>query len=256
MPLQRPAAVAIACVAIHVSPACGGAERVQTTADTADQGHDSESAGRARVPADDGDDQDGMVVTGTRGHLDRYDKDVGLEPGLPGFRQCFATEAVGRGYLGGRVELVFHVARDRTTRVDIGKATTLGARTIERCLLSVARPLSFAKPKGGDATFRLPLDFPQRSVVEVWTPDEVENDIGDKRDSLAECRSSQAVNAIVTYYVGARGAVLSVGVAPAGDAAVADEWADCITELVRAWMLSDPLGVIKKGAFHYKRAAP
>ncbi len=116
--------------------------------------------------------------------------------------------------------------------------------------------MTFTRPQGGEADFTLPLEFsPTRSVV--WLDDETAKaQVGEQKAMLGECakmsKTRRPRHVMVTLYVGARGAVTSVGFASSSaKRPIRDKWADCAQAMIRSWVLADPLGRVAKLSFRY-----
>jgi hypothetical protein len=230
---------------------CGGSEKPVAAPAPAE-----DTVGRRRVPPDDDEESDdGVEIEGLRGHLERSDIEAGVSPHHEELSACFTSRVGKRRFLGGQVELKWLVARDGAVKQVVVTTSDLGAWEVEKCLLEVGRSMHFARPKGGEAEFSLPLDFPARGAVLPWDGDKATMEVEKHLPDLAQCTDTGAGAAaapgevVVTLYVGTRGQVQSAGFAAEGP--VDDTWADCAATLMQGWTLSDPRGKVAKLAFRY-----
>lgn len=204
----------------------------------------------------DEDEDDGVEILSDRG---RVDPDVAAEkigPHAAALNACYADRLQRRRWLGGQVELTWQLAADGTLLgVRVGQSD-LGAWQVEKCLLAVARGVSFGKPIGGKADVTFPVQFSAGSAALAWDEDQAIRAVGGKYAELAACAKpggGDPENVTITIYVGTRGKVQSVGfAAPAG---VAEPWADCAEAKVSAWTLPDPRGKVAKLSFVYRPRA-
>ena len=202
------------------------------------------------VDDDDEDDNEGMEIEGLGGTISKSDINIGIRANSAALGACHASKTRKRRFVGGHVDLAFVVNRDGTVKSVTIKQSDLGAWDVERCLLELARTMEFGRPKGGEADFDQPLDFSPRQNVKWWAEERADSEVEDKLAEIDEC-PSQPSNVWVTFYVGTRGAVKSVGFSSPGKKPIADEWIDCAAGVVGAWTLSDPEGNIAKSGFRY-----
>lgn len=247
----------LAVLALLLGAACGGSDRPAVQgpergieSDEEDDERGTPDRRRSRVP-NVGDEEDGMEVRGLRGRLEQYDIQAGLKPHLGDIAQCHKSKTRRRRYIGGQLTLKYVVdKRGSVKKVQIIESD-LGAWDIELCVLEIARATTFARPKGdADADFTVPVDFPARGNVLWWPEERADEEVADKLAELEECEDPPA-EVWVTLYVATRGEVKSVGYASPDTTPVSDEWAECATDTMRAWVLSDPRGKVAKTGFHY-----
>lgn len=210
---------------------------------------------RSSGPGVDEDEDDGdMEVEGLKGHLSPYDIQKGVEKHSGKLGGCYHGRLAGRRHVGGKVEFSYLVNRDGTVKQVFLSKSDLGDWGMELCLIEVARGMKFAKPKGGEAEFSVPLEFNAQKPAMWWGDDRATTEVGEKPAELEQCADKSGKKAppelLVTAYVGTRGKIASVGFgAPQGG--LADEWASCAAEVIGAWELSDPRGRIAKLSFEY-----
>jgi hypothetical protein len=232
--------------------ACGGADKPEAEEPTKVSEDDKvEAVHDPSIHDDDPEEEDDgeFEVEGLAGHLDPYDIQRGIEPHQEDLSDCFFSRAKKNKYLGGKIEMAYKVARDGSVKTVQMKESSLGAWQVEKCLLTIARSMSFKKPRGkGDADFSVPLDFTSARSVLWMTEEAAESEVAEYQAELEEC--GRARNVYVTLYVASRGKVKSVGFA-SQQGPLEDEWADCAEEKVMAWQLTDPRGKVAKLSFLY-----
>jgi hypothetical protein len=167
---------------------------------------------------------------------------------------CY-TERVGkRRWLGGHVLVRWEVAADGTVERVLLADSDLGAWPIEKCLLDIARSLSFGKPLGGAAELTLPFEFSAKGEPGLWDLEQSVRAVGGQLAKLAACSKGNAHvpdEVTITIYAGAHGRAASVGFASA-TAALDDAWAACVEKAALAWRLPDPKGQVTKLAVRYR----
>ncbi|HUQ05671.1 MAG TPA: AgmX/PglI C-terminal domain-containing protein [Kofleriaceae bacterium] len=232
--------------------ACGGPQKVEPIVAEPPPVEDSGDSGSPSS-----EEEDGVEIVSTRGKIDPDKVTRAIEPHAGAIEACYADNVGRRKWLGGGVELRWDVAADGVLTQVRMTSSDLGAWTIEKCLLDIARGLDLGKPKGGKAHVSAPLSFSLGSGAVVWDEDQAIRAVGGKFKELGECaktaKTSDPTNVTVTIYVGTRGKVQSVGFAsPSG---FDDAWADCAHGRAMAWALTDPRGKVAKLSFVYNPAA-
>jgi len=237
--------------------ACGGSEKPRTIEATPPPDH-----GVSEDVEEEPDD--GLEVQSTRGKMDPDDVEAGIEPHAQALQDCYLSRVgasssrpqAGRAgkWLGGKVELRWDIDKEGTlTSVRI-VSSDLGSWPVEKCLLELARSMTFAKPKGGDADFTIPFEFTARGNALWWEADMAANVVAKKVIELDGCAKQAKVadptDVTVTVYVGTRGKVQAAGFA--SPAPIDDAWAECAYGKVMAWGLTDPKGKVAKLAFVYR----
>jgi hypothetical protein len=92
-----------------------------------------------------------MQVTGIMGTIPERKIRATLEPLLPNFARCFATGAQEVEFIGGHMEFYFRVGLDGRVEWVYPRASNIGHRATEQCLLRIAAAARFPGPKGGGA---------------------------------------------------------------------------------------------------------
>jgi len=244
---------AVSAVLLVLAAGCGGSAK--HTAPPPE--HVAPPPAAADDTGDDDDDGDGdgdIQIQSTRGHMDPQVVQTGIEPHAGELSSCYTSKLGRRRWLGGHVELKWQV--DKTgaiTSVQVAQSD-LGAWPVEKCLLDVARGMTFGPPKGGPADFSIPLEFTAKGSVIAWNEDDAASAVAKHLADLDECAKDTAApsDATITVYVGTRGKVQSVGFSSAAKTGFVDDaWADCAAERIGAWQLPDPRGHIAKLSFHF-----
>ncbi len=195
---------------------------------------------------------DGMKVGGD-GILGQLDEEVVgrvLQPKLEEFSGCFNKHKKLQ-YVGGQIALKFRVARDGSVK-KLGYASDLGSWAVERCVLEVAKAVSFPKPKGGEAEFEYPAAFRPKQRHQVWDADRISADVHKHERQLKGCAGAPKSYAL-TWYIGAGGKTTSVGFSspePWGNGM--DAFGECVVEKARSWRFTDPLGEITKATYSFE----
>lgn len=153
---------------------------------------------------------------------------------------CYLEDARTKRYLGGSVRLVVRVdVKGRVKRAEVA-ASDLGSWETERCLLEGARKLQFPPPKGGEALVQVPLEF-NASSAPGDMPDGAARAAAAKLRGIYRCAGGPK-SVPVTLYVGAGGAITSVGFG----AVTNEAWGDCAAAKAKAIHVEDPLGRVLK----------
>ncbi len=210
-----------------------------------------------RTPVEDEPD-DGVDIIGSKGHMDPAVVDAALEPHKQDLSACYTTRVGKRRWLGGHVALQWDINKAGViTSVKLSESD-LGAWSIEKCLLEIARTASFGKPTGGDADVMVPLDFASKGRSSVWDEDQGLKAVGGQLAKLDDCAKAKGVkggppdDVTVTVYVGPQGKAQSVGFASA-KSELDPVWAECAEKAAMAWRLPDPRGTVAKLAVRYRK---
>jgi hypothetical protein len=238
-----------------VVAACGGAPKPAT--------HDEQpvvvsAKPTTRVPIEDtpadGDDTDGVRLEGQHGHMEPAVVDTGISPHKTDLADCYASRVGRRRWLGGHVTLHWDIKADGTVTAVKLSESDLGAWSVEKCLLDIAKSATFGRPVNGDADFAVPLDFSARGATAVWDEDQGLRAVGKqlaRLDTCARGKIHMPADVTITVYVGPHGQAQSVGFSSAKT--VLDEtWAACAEKAAMAWHLPDPRGEIAKLAIRYR----
>ena len=225
---------------------CGGPHKNTSQRPVAEHTRD------AAEPEDDSSDD--LQVEGLLGTIDAADAQPIVQRQFPALESCYSENVGANRFVGGEVELRFHVARDGSVKWVTADKSDLGNWAIEKCVLGVARKMTFPKPKGGEAELRFPIDFPGRGSVVPLDEERAAAELQPVTGELASCAGALHGRVTVTVYVGPGGEVKSAGFATDGEP-FEDAWAECALGKALAWKLSDPHGTIWKIQGFYGTAA-
>ena len=253
----------IGVVLVAAALGCGGSDKKG-----AEEADDSSGGGGGlkyddvRQSTDDDEDEGGtddLEVEGLKGRLEPYQIEAGVKPHQTALARCYQAQLKGTKFLGGKVVLKAIVGPDGTVKQVTIPESDLGSWAVEKCMLEIARGMTFAKPKGGDgeADFTLPLDFNSgRGRVLWWEEEKIETTVTEKMVELDECEQQVGVvvpsNVWVTIYFANKGEVRSVGFSSPEPEPIQDTWADCAAQVVATWVMPDPMGKIAKSAFRFR----
>lgn len=181
----------------------------------------------------------GMEVSGLMGTIPERKILATLEPKLPSFQSCFERGAQQVEFISGRMEFYFRVGLDGRVEWVYPRASTVGHRGTEQCLLEVAKAARFPEPKGGGAAelaWGFEIDPPDSVRPPVaWDAARVAPALSSGRAALEGCGASGLV---VTAYVASGGELLASGASAAKrDLA---ERIDCVLQAVQSWKFPDP----------------
>jgi len=104
-------------------------------------------------------------------------------------------------------------------------------------------------PKGHEAEFGFPIDFPARGSVNILAESGADVELQPKFPTLAKCEGRRH-RVRITTYTGPGGLVKSAGFASA-DGPIDEKWADCAYEKAMGWKLTDPRGKVVRASSWY-----
>jgi TonB family protein len=260
-----PLLLALALPALVVVPACGKRVKGASKPSESDPPRGLASSG---LDEDDEEPQEekekeneraeeAVTVTASWGRLDAQEIQAGVSPHAAALNGCYQTELKQKKFLTGRMLVEIRVNKTGQVYAASVAESDLGDWAVERCVLGIARRMTFAQPEGGDrkAMFKVPLNFSSdQTTIETWPEEKIAGAVTGKRAQLDACAGQAGgtpAAVIVTLYVGNRGAVKAVGFAPADGKPVADAWAECAARAVSTWTMADPMGKIVKASFRY-----
>ena len=235
---------------------CGGAEAPPPAAPHVDEAPPDRAPPPPPDQARDEDDEDDeLVVSSSRGSVDPAVVSERLAPRTAAIEACYATRVGRRKWLGGGLELMWDVRADGTIAAVRVASSDLGAWPIEKCVLAIARDVSFGKPRGNKpARVSAPVSFSAGSGAIAWDDASAAKAVGGRLTKLASCGpggagGAQPTDVTITLYLGTRGRVETVGFAsPRG---FSEAWADCAERAILGWSLTDPRGKVAKLSVTY-----
>lgn len=200
-------------------------------------------------PADQDEHDDQLALTSSRGVLEPEQVHAGMSPHSDALSSCYISRVAGRRWLGGNLVLRWAVdAEGKIVEVHVAESD-LGAWPVERCLLEVARKMTFEAPRGGPTDFTVPLGFSSVKKATALSEEESGQAVGEQLSQLDACTTAEVAaphHLLITLYASNRG-VLSVGFASAETSALTDAWADCAEKLALAWRFPIPAAHAKDG---------
>jgi TonB family protein len=184
----------------------------------------------------------GMKVENEMGVLETADVEDTLQGHLEDVRACYQRAGKAQQYAGGQVLLRFMVGGDGRVEDVWVVESSLGNYSVERCVVDIGRHVVFDAPSGHRATtFDYPIAFRSTAELPVLDVDglKIEHDVATFLPQLASCGpvAKQAVAAMI--YIEPNGFPGSVGLA--AEAALDEEAASCVVQLVRRWKMSASL---------------
>jgi TonB family protein len=246
----------IACKALPLLlllAACGGgSDRATTPVEPAAPAADQ--AGQDAGP------NDGLVVAPVKGVLQNAQIQAGVAPHAAALEACYKDQLKQKKFLSGKVLIEIQVANTGKVSAAGIVESEVGDWAVEKCLLGLARQMSFAKPTGGngEAAFKLPVNFTSdQSALEAWPEEQIAPVLAEKKAGLDACAGVAGAapsEVVFTLYVGNRGKVEAVGLSSVAQPPIADAWAECAAREVASWTFADPQGKIVKTGFHYAPA--
>jgi hypothetical protein len=141
--------------------------------------------------------------------------------------RCFEHGSERVEQIGGSFTVSFRVDRKGKTRWAYMKASTIGDRETESCLLDIVRSESWPKPLSGEGLAEKTIDVETSRALQVLDHKRVRQAVSLAKNRTASCRKGLHGTFLATAYLAPNGKVRAAGVATPdekGDAA-----ADCIT---------------------------
>jgi hypothetical protein len=159
--------------------------------------------------------QQSMEIQAEHGSLDREDVADAIDPHFPRLSRCYEDAEPTTDFASGQVTLRFVVGLDGTTASVHVRSSDLGSWEVERCLVTVASRIRFARPQGyGVASFEYSLEFRSTGAIPVvqLEPDALTGQLPAIGHRLLEDCGGLGINELrATLYVDRRGRVRSVG---------------------------------------------
>lgn len=183
----------------------------------------------------------GMEVSGLMGTIPEREIHAALEAKLGGFQRCLMRGAEQVELIAGRMEFYFRVGLDGRVEWVFPRASSIGHRETELCLLEVAGATRFPEPQGGGAAevaWSFEIDVPEDVRPPVaWDASEIDPVLVERGTSLEGCGLAPGALG-VTAYVAPGGRVLAAGAAAGSREATAQ--IDCALAAIAAWPMPDP----------------
>jgi hypothetical protein len=202
-----------------------------------------------RAPEAADDSKDEIKVQGTLGTLADEEVSGPFQRRWDDITNCYQQAQAKLWYLGGKIEVHVKIGKTGEPKTAYVSSSTFGNWDAERCVVSIARQLTFSRPHGGsEAEFSYPIEFRSRSSIVTWDAARVQPSLDKHKRDVALCKV-KAQNGLpptmtMTLYVAPGGKVTSAGFS--ADAPLDDGLASCLVAKTRTWRLDDPLGKIAK----------
>jgi hypothetical protein len=128
--------------------------------------------------------------------------------------RCLETGTSRVEALGGAFTVSFRVDRKGGTRWAYMKASTLGDRTTESCVLDIVRNQTWPKPLSGEGLAQKTFEIEPSAAPHVMDEKRVRGVVKLARKNTAGCRKGVRGAFLATAYLEPNGRVRAVGVAP------------------------------------------
>jgi hypothetical protein len=186
------------------------------------------------------------------GPIDKKEAEQALAKVQPQIIACQKSAASRIDYVAGELRVFVRVDANGQTRWSYFEGSTVGDRTMEKCVLDVIGKTAWPKPKGGEAEVRKGFVFDAGDAREpsAWSPDKMADAIGKAQGDVDKCKEGVKGSFAVTAYVvpeGKNGKVEAAGAAPPnkeGEAKV-----DCIVGVVKGMKAPSPGSYAAKVSF-------
>lgn len=183
----------------------------------------------------------GMSISSEIGGLNQEAVDRVFAKASNDLRRCLGDGAERVEFLGGDVEFIVKIGSDGRVSHAHLEVSTIGDRATEVCMLDALKRRSWPKPIGGETGIaQKPFSFDMINDVRPpteWSPDSIEEALGEITPKLDDCRSGKG-SFTITMYVDTDGSVMSVGIAHAEDSG--ESAVDCILGVVKTVSYPSP----------------
>jgi hypothetical protein len=160
--------------------------------------------------------------------------------------KCFEGGSSRVEQLGGGFTVSFRVDRAGKTRWAYMKASTIGDRDTESCILDLVRGETWPKPLSGEGLAEKSMEIEPAKVPHTVDVKRMTTVLKLVQKRAATCRKGVRGAFLATVYLRPNGRVLTVGVATPNEKA--DAAADCITAEIRKLKFT-PTGKLAKMSF-------
>ncbi len=196
---------------------------------------------------------DEMRVEGTTGTISLEAVEARFLERWSAIEHCYQDEHDKFSYLGGRLVLRLHIdAAGKLTQAFVA-SSTVGSHSVERCVLEIARSITFPTPHDGSVELSYPIHFRGQAKVRNFSDAELKTSRTDRQKDFVWCRHRAPApdEVTLTVYVAPGGKVISAGFS--APAPVDEKFASCLLEKTSAWRFADPLGQIAKASTKISR---
>lgn len=197
--------------------------------------------------ADEEEINDGLELEGIKGRLHPADIANTLNPKQSKFVKCFERKWREQPHTGGKVQMAFTVKRDGHVKSVVVENSDLGSWEVELCVLKHARAAVFTRPTGGEADFKLPIEFPSQSSPHWMIFDTIKPQV-EEQWAVTEVCGEGPQNTKITMYIDKAGAVLDVGFS--GKHEIDETWATCTRDALLTWQMEAQRKDVSKLSFN------
>lgn len=160
--------------------------------------------------------------------------------------RCFESGAERVEAIGGTFTVAFRVDRQGATRWAYMKASTIGDRATENCILEIVRNKTWPKPLSGEGLAQKTVDIEPAKAPHVLDGKKASRTIHLAKARTAPCRKGVRGAFLATAYLEPDGRVRTAGVAPPDEKA--ESVVDCMIEELTKLKFS-PTGKLAKVTF-------
>lgn len=180
-----------------------------------------------RLPASEA----GESYTQSIGAMSDHDVDEAFKQLYPEVEDCLSKGADRMEGLSGTFTLAMRIRPDGSVKWAYFRASTLGDRAAERCVLKAASRRTWPKPVGGEGEADHTFSAESHVDVATWEERQLRGVMTSIRRTVRQCIREAPGRYQATLYIGRDGEVVSAGLAPPNPEAEAQS--DCVAERLR-----------------------
>ena len=190
---------------------------------------------------------DGLELEGVKGRLHPADIANTLNPKQPKFVRCFEKKWREQPHTGGKIQMAFTVKRDGHIKRVVVENSDLGSWEVEECVLRHASSVVFPRPTGGEADFKLPIEFPSQTAPHWMVYDVIKPQV-EAQWGVTEACGEGPKKTKITMYIGKEGTVLDVGFSAKHK--IDETWASCTRDALLTWQMEEQRQKVSKLSFN------
>lgn len=149
----------------------------------------------------------------------------------PAVEDCLSESIERVEGLAGTFTLALRIRSDGSVKWAYLRASTLGDRAAERCVLKAASRRTWPQPVGGEGEADHTFSAESRVDVARWEERQLRGVMTSIRKTVHRCIREAPGRYHATLYIGRDGKVLAAGLAPPSPEAEAQS--DCVTDRLR-----------------------
>jgi hypothetical protein len=156
---------------------------------------------------------DGATFEGLVGTIPRARVESTMRRRMRPLLRCFTRRMDDVEVLGGSIQLDFHVALDGSVAAVHPRASDIGDRATERCVLGIARDVTFPRPNGGEADVSWGFELDPAEDVRPPVPLSPQLMADETMAALQELRSTCGARGrfTLTFYLAPGGTLMAAG---------------------------------------------